>query len=417
MQSSELQILRKLRLKYPRNPLLGYLNINSVKNKITDVREMIGRLQLDYFVISDTKLDSSFPSAQFHIGDYEIRNRRNRDKSGGELIEFVKKGIITKRHKDLQTNLSEAICMEITISKKRWFCMSVYRPPSSSNIDTFFDELTISLSKAVNKFDNLVIMGDFNIDITKHNCSGFDKLKELCDTFNFTNLIKSETCYINNHKSTIDLFFTIKPLSFQGTSSTETGLSYCHKLISTFVRSFISPLKPKNVIFQNYKKFDETKFLSDLKNTNFSFTSADPNEIYLFLTNSFSQIVEKHIPLKKKTLRGNHPPFFSKELGKAIYTKSRFRNRYLKNPDEIDRKLYKQQRNTCASIQRKSIKHFFSNTTSNGIITNKNFWKAKKRFLTNKGSLENSDIMLRGNFLTIITLKLLNGPVVLNLKK
>ena len=29
MQISDLQILRKLRLKYPRNPLIGYLNINS----------------------------------------------------------------------------------------------------------------------------------------------------------------------------------------------------------------------------------------------------------------------------------------------------------------------------------------------------------------------------------------------------
>ena len=89
MQISELQILHKLRLEYPRNPLIGYLNINSLRNKIIDVREMIGRLQLDYFVISETKLDSRFLSVQFHIGDYEIRNRRDRDKSGGGLIEFV----------------------------------------------------------------------------------------------------------------------------------------------------------------------------------------------------------------------------------------------------------------------------------------------------------------------------------------
>ena len=164
---SDLQILRKLRLKYPRNPLIGYLNINSLRNKIIDVRELIGRLQLDYFVISETKLDSSFPSAQFHIVDYEIRNRRDRNKSGGGLIGFVKKRTITKRLKDLETNLSETICTEITISKKRRFWMSVYRPPTSSNIDTFFAELAISLSKAVNKFDNLIIMGDFNIDITK----------------------------------------------------------------------------------------------------------------------------------------------------------------------------------------------------------------------------------------------------------
>ena len=94
-------------------------------------------------------------------------------------------------------------------------------------------------------------------------------------------------------------------------------------------------------------------------------------------------------------MRGNHAPFVSKELRKAIYTRSRFRNRFLKNPDEINSKLYKQQRNKCVSIRRKSIQHYFSNITSNKIITNKIFWKVIKPFLTNKGCLEKSDIMLR----------------------
>ena len=138
MQISNLQILHKLRLKHPRNPIIEYLNKNSLSNKIVDVRKIIGRLQLDYFVISETKLGSSFPSPDFHIGDYEIRNPRDRDKSGGGLIEFVKNRTITKRLNDRETNLGEPICTEITMSKKRWFCMSVYRPLSSSNIDKFF---------------------------------------------------------------------------------------------------------------------------------------------------------------------------------------------------------------------------------------------------------------------------------------
>ena len=308
---------------------------------------MIVRLQLDYFVISETKLDSSFPFSQFHLGDYELWNCKDRNKSQGGLIEFVKKGIITKILKDLETNLSETICTEITISKKRWLCMSVCRPSSSTNIDTFFAELAIFLSKAVNKFDNLIIMDDFNLDITKEDWSGFDKLEELCDSFNFTKLIKSKTCYTNKYKSAIDLLFTKKPLSFQGTSITETGLSDCDKLISLFMRSFVSCLKPKIIFFRNCKKFDETKFLAELKNTHFSFTSTDLEENYLFLTNSFSKIVQKHVPLKKKTLRGYDAPFVSNELRKAIYTRSRFRNTFLKYPDQINSKLYKHQRNKC----------------------------------------------------------------------
>ena len=90
-------------------------------------------------------------------------------------------------------------------------------------------------------------------------CSGFSKLEEFCDVFNLTNLIKSDTCYKNNHKSTIDLRFTNKPLPFQGISTTETGLSDCHKLILTFMRSFCFPSQTKkNFFFRNYKKFDET---------------------------------------------------------------------------------------------------------------------------------------------------------------
>ena len=70
-------------------------------------------------------------------------------------------------------------------------------------------------------------MGDFKVDF-KNRRAGFDKSSEMCDTFILTNLIKSETCYTKNHNSLIDLFFTKKPLSFQKTHVTETGLSDFH---------------------------------------------------------------------------------------------------------------------------------------------------------------------------------------------
>ena len=67
----------KIRLKPPRNPLIECPNINSLRNKIVDAREVVGKLQLDYFFLSETKLDDSFPSAQFYIENFEIGNRRD----------------------------------------------------------------------------------------------------------------------------------------------------------------------------------------------------------------------------------------------------------------------------------------------------------------------------------------------------
>ena len=178
------------RLKPPRNPLIGYLNINSLRNKIVDAREVFGKLHLDYFVLSQTKLDNSFPSAQFSIENFEITYRRGRDNNGCGLIEFVRKGIITKKIKEYETKVSENIASEFTISKKKWFCLSVYRPPTSTNLEIFFEELTNFLSKAVNKYGNLVVMGDFNIKLNKTDCIGFGKLEEFCDNFNLANIVK-----------------------------------------------------------------------------------------------------------------------------------------------------------------------------------------------------------------------------------
>ena len=88
-----------------------------------------------------------------------------------------------------QSDKIQCICSEFAISKSKWICFSIYRPPVSSNLTTFFEELTKVLSKAVLKYENIILMGDFNIGF-KNKGAGFDKLSEMFDTFNLTNLIK-----------------------------------------------------------------------------------------------------------------------------------------------------------------------------------------------------------------------------------
>ena len=83
------------------------------------------------------------------------------------------------------------------------------------------------------RHENIILMGDFKIDF-KNKEAGFDKLGGMYGTFNLTNLIKSETCYIENYKSLIELFFTNKPWSFQKTHVTKIGLIDYHRLNSTF---------------------------------------------------------------------------------------------------------------------------------------------------------------------------------------
>ena len=56
------------------------------------------------------------------------------------------------------------------------------------------------------------------------------------------------------------------------------------------------------------------------------------DDSYSKLTEILSEVLDKHAPLKTKTIRSNQAPFMNKNLSKVIMTKSRIRNKYLKWP-------------------------------------------------------------------------------------
>ena len=61
--------LQKMKRKKPKNIFLGHLNINSIKNKFEFVWELI-KDTFDIFLVSESKLDSSFPDGRFSILGY-----------------------------------------------------------------------------------------------------------------------------------------------------------------------------------------------------------------------------------------------------------------------------------------------------------------------------------------------------------
>ena len=53
------------------------------------------------------------------------------------------------------------------ILKKIWFITYVYRPTYSNNQQIFFSEISIIFGLAKRKYENILIVGDLNIDAFK----------------------------------------------------------------------------------------------------------------------------------------------------------------------------------------------------------------------------------------------------------
>ena len=154
---------------------------------------------------------------------------------------FIRQGLNTRRLLKFETKVSETICIELTISKKKWCILFAYRPPQNNNLKTFFEEINLSLSTIVNEYDNM-LTGDLNLNTKSNNNSYYS---DLGDTFDLTNLIKANTCFKSSNQTSIDVLLTNRPRSFQKSGVITTGLSDCHKMILTFFRSYVSRLPPK----------------------------------------------------------------------------------------------------------------------------------------------------------------------------
>ena len=111
------RIMNKLRIKYPRNIIIGYININSIKNKFNNFTEVISN-KVDIIVTAETNLDSSFPKCQFMVNGFNQPIRLDISSVGGGLQ--IKNGLISKQLKDLEvTSDIEIIPMEIKTPKQK----------------------------------------------------------------------------------------------------------------------------------------------------------------------------------------------------------------------------------------------------------------------------------------------------------
>ena len=106
-------------------------NINSIKNKFILAESIVKTF--DLFLISESKLDSTFPMNQFHIFGFKVF-RRDRNRFGGGVILYINENIPCKPLSDHPSfsNL-ELLAIEIHQNKRRWLFIGIYKPPSQSD--------------------------------------------------------------------------------------------------------------------------------------------------------------------------------------------------------------------------------------------------------------------------------------------
>ena len=249
---------KELRLNYPSNVILSFININSIRHKIDQLMEF-AKGNIDILAIAETKLNKSFPEQQFFSEGYKLPYRHDQTHKSGGLLVYINKDIPSRRLTKFEIPSDiQIIPFELNLRKKKWLIIACYKLPSMEN-KYFFTHLNNIISYYLKVYDTYLLIGDFNLE-TNNNI-----LKDFMIGNNLTSLIKQATCFKSlTNPSCIDLILTNKPTCFQKSQTFETGLSDYHCLIYTIFKITYKTIPPKRFIYRDYKKFSEDDFLRHL---------------------------------------------------------------------------------------------------------------------------------------------------------
>ena len=161
LSSNSITSIKKLKVSNPNKVFLGHLNVNSIRNKTESLADLI-HVTFDIFLISETKIDNSFPDQQFDINGYRMF-RKDRDKFGGGILFYVNENLPCKCLEDnlLDSNI-EVIFLEIVLQNSKWLLAGCYKPPNMSDL-YFIEKISNSINRFSKFYENFILIGDLNL--------------------------------------------------------------------------------------------------------------------------------------------------------------------------------------------------------------------------------------------------------------
>ena len=142
--------------------IFATLNINSIRNKFEELKSLIVG-NIDVLIVTETKLDDSFPSPQFFIQGYSAPYRLDRNKRGGGILIYVREDISSKQlTKHTFNHDIEGIFLELNLNKYKLLIFGTYHPPTQEK-QYYLNNISNSLDLYLRDYDRFMLIGDFNI--------------------------------------------------------------------------------------------------------------------------------------------------------------------------------------------------------------------------------------------------------------
>ena len=355
------------------------LNAQSVRNKTTELRELIWEQGIDVFAITETwlsatdnlKINELLPNTHklFHTP-------RNFGQGGGVGI-VLSKAFTSVRYRVIGTFVSfEYLALEFKANNVQFLFVVVYRPPQLSKA-TFLEEFSVLLDCFENEKCHVYICGDFNLWLEDYRDTNVKKFLDLMNNMNFVNKVNVFTSR-SGHILDAVFCYTGDNNFMNLIVDPDFSISFYHKLIM-FEIKFLLPSKLKTKIIFRNKRFLNSSVLIDVGATVIEEKYDDPCEctdmnssrnisvgecvvcLVALYFSVFSREYDKMCPMVEKDIVIKvSSPWFNVAIREARKKRRLAETRWKKHKTQRNRMLFVEARNEVNRLLRKVKKTYYN---------------------------------------------------------
>lgn len=339
---------------------------------------------MDVVGVSETWLHSLVKDNLIsHIDYHLIRSDRQDNNRGGGLCFYPSNKLNYRENNDVICNTDcEVMSVEIERSmQKNVLVLLVYRPPKG-NTTLFIEQLKTYLRNNYNeKCMDLLIFGDFNIDMMKQNHVDVKKVHNFMSAFSLSQKINECTRIEKNSRSLLDPIITNIRYVLSA-KAYNINLSD-HLPVVLIYKKTRECIKPNTITCRSYNNENITSFRESIRNTNWSnfLLIEDPNILWDKMFSKFIEILNDTCPLKTFTVTRDRPPYITHEIIIMGRERDKLFKVARKSGLEADWLAAKCQRQKVNYAIRKSKSCFFKQKLSECKGDSKKFWGVVKKLI------------------------------------
>lgn len=177
------------------NLIIGHLNSRSIVNTFDELKQYVLMQNFDCLAVSETWLKPHITSSEIIIPGYILLRMDRKSKRGGGVGIFLRKGIryklMANELSTIENNDVEQLWIEIFLKHKKLTIGVAYKPPNVhySHLISLDDVLSTVFPMS----ENIVLLGDLNVDLFKTSSAKANFLRDIFSNYGLEQIIEDTT--------------------------------------------------------------------------------------------------------------------------------------------------------------------------------------------------------------------------------